>query len=196
MALLRGLASSTVGRFAFPLLSAGLVAVLVFFAVGCGGEAGEKSGATPGAPAAGTPGAGSNDVAPDGSPEEQETPASTLVTVYSSPTCGCCHEYEKYLKDEGFEVESIRMEDLTEMKEDLGIPSDMQSCHTTMVEEYFVEGHVPVEAIWKLLEEQPEIDGIALPGMPSGSPGMGGDKAEPSMIYSVVEGSVEEFMTL
>jgi len=121
---------------------------------------------------------------------------STLLDEIITARKAKAIEYEKYLKTEGFEVESIRMEDLTEMKEDLGIPSDMQSCHTTMVEEYFVEGHVPVEAIWKLLEEQPEIDGIALPGMPSGSPGMGGDKAEPFMIYSVVEGSVEEFMTL
>lgn len=72
----------------------------------------------------------------------------------------------------------------------------MQSCHTTLVSEYFVEGHVPVEAIWKLLEEQPPIDGIALPGMPSGSPGMGGDKEKPLVIYSILDGKAEEFITL
>lgn len=87
-------------------------------------------------------------------------------------------------------------EDVAEIKDDLGIPPDMQSCHTLIVEDYFVEGHVPLEAIRKLLEEQPPIDGIALPGMPSGSPGMGGMKAEPFTIYSIVEGRVDEFMTV
>ncbi len=88
------------------------------------------------------------------------------------------------------------MDDLTEMKDELNIPEEMRSCHTSMVGEYFVEGHVPVEAIWKLLEEQPPISGIALPGMPPGSPGMGGDKEEPFTIYAIVDGEAEEFLTL
>ncbi len=83
-----------------------------------------------------------------------------------------------------------------EIKDDLDIPEDMRSCHTVIVEDYFVEGHVPVEAIWKLLEEQPEIDGIALPGMPSGSPGMSGSKDGPWVIYSISDAGIEEFMTL
>lgn len=88
------------------------------------------------------------------------------------------------------------MEDLTEIKDGLGIPPDMESCHTTLVKGYFVEGHVPVEAIWKLLEEQPPIDGISLPGMPQGSPGMSGEKAQPFVVYSITEGNVEEFVTI
>lgn len=64
------------------------------------------------------------------------------------------------------------------------------------VDEYYVEGHVPVEAISKLVEEQPQVDGIALPGIPSGSPGMAGVKAQPFTIYSVVEGWIDEFLTL
>jgi len=101
-----------------------------------------------------------------------------------------------YLQENGFEVESVLTEDLTEIKDGLGIPQDMQSCHTLEIDGYYVEGHVPVEAISKLLEERPPIDGIALPGMPQGSPGMSGDKAEPFVIYSIAEGSIEEFMTL
>lgn len=179
VALFRHLPPLAAGRFRFPLLSVALLAVLVFLAVACKETGGEKSAVTPGA-----------------SPDEQGTHASTVVTVYSSPTCGCCHQYERYLEEKGFELESIRTENLDEIKDDLGIPQDMQACHTATIEEYFVEGHVPVEAIWKLLEEQPPIDGIALPGMPSGAPGMGGDKTEPFVIYSIVDGRSQEFMTL
>ena len=72
----------------------------------------------------------------------------------------------------------------------------MQSCHTSIIGDYYVEGHVPVEAIRKLLDERPSIDGIALPGMPQGSPGMSGEKAEPFVIYAITGGAVEEFVTL
>jgi hypothetical protein len=88
------------------------------------------------------------------------------------------------------------MEDLTGIKDRFGIPPDMQSCHTVEIDGYFVEGHVPMEAVWKLLEEQPPIDGIALPGMLQGSPGMSGEKTEPFVIYSIAAGEVAEFMTL
>ncbi len=83
-----------------------------------------------------------------------------------------------------------------EVKDDYGIPEDMRSCHTSIMGDYYVEGHVPVEAIWKLLQEQPEIDGIALPGMPDGSPGMSGKKEQPFIIYSIADGEVEEFVKL
>jgi hypothetical protein len=167
------------------LLTGGLLAVLVLFVVSRVGDRGT-----------GTHDAAPDDAAAGESTAEREGQASALVTVYSSPTCGCCHEYEKYLEENGFEVEPIRTEALSEMKDELDIPEEMRSCHTAKVGEYFVEGHVPVEAIRKLLEEQPPIDGIALPGMPSGSPGMGGAKAEPFMIYSITDGEVEEFVTL
>ncbi len=123
-------------------------------------------------------------------------PALTLVTTYRSPTCGCCVGWEEYLKTAGFEVESVVTDDVTAIKDDLQIPDDMRSCHTAIIGDYFVEGHVPVEAIQKLLDEQPEIDGIALPGMVQGSPGMSGEKSEPFVIYSVSGGSVDEFMTI
>ena len=174
MALLQGLVPLAAVRHGSALLLGPLAALLILFAVACGGEAGNEPTASP----------------------EEPTAAAQSITVHSSPTCGCCEEYERYLEEEGFEVERIMMEDTTELKDSLGVPTDMRSCHTAMVDEYFVEGHVPVEAIWKLLEERPQIDGIALPAMPSGSPGMGGVKAQPFVIYSIVAGGIDEFMTL
>lgn len=122
--------------------------------------------------------------------------ALTVVTTYRSPTCGCCVGWEEYLKTAGFEVESVVTDDVAAIKDDLQIPDEMRSCHTAIIGDYFVEGHVPIEAIQRLLEEQPEIDGIALPGMVQGSPGMSGEKSEPFVIYSVSGGTVDEFMTI
>ncbi len=85
---------------------------------------------------------------------------------------------------------------IEEVKEELDIPEEMWSCHTSVVGDYYVEGHVPVEAIRKLLDERPDIDGIALPGMPQGAPGMSGAKSEPWVIYSISDGNVEEFVTI
>jgi hypothetical protein len=167
------------------LLTGGLLAILVLLVVARVGDRGAR-----------THDAAPDDAAAGESPAERDGQASALVTVYSSPTCGCCHEYEKYLEENGFEVEPIQTEELSDMKDELNIPEEMRSCHTAKVGEYFVEGHVPVEAIWKLLDEQPPISGIALPGMPPGSPGMGGDKEQPFTIYAIVDGEAEEFMTL
>lgn len=119
-----------------------------------------------------------------------------VVTTYRSPTCGCCVGWEEYLKTAGFEVESVVTDDVTAIKDDLQIPDEMRSCHTALIGDYFIEGHVPIEAIQKLLAEQPEIDGIALPGMVQGSPGMSGEQSEPFVIYSVADGTVDEFMTI
>lgn len=137
----------------------------------------------------------SQETATEASPSDQGTAVGTGITLYSTPTCGCCREYASYLEGHGFQVETVFREDLSPIKDDLGVPEEMRSCHTAVIGDYFVEGHVPVEAIWKLLREQPEIDGIALPGMPSGSPGMSGEKEEPFVIYSVAKGRVEVFMT-
>ena len=116
--------------------------------------------------------------------------------VYKSPNCGCCVGYAKELKKWGFEVEVISREDMAVVKREYGIPPEKQSCHTVVIEPYFIEGHVPMEAIAKLLQEKPEIDGIGLPRMPSGTPGMPGPKRAPFEIYQVKGGSFAEFMTL
>ena len=86
------------------------------------------------------------------------------------------------------------LEDMTSIKQQYHIPEDMLSCHTAVIEDYFVEGHVPVEAIEDMLGEKPDIDGIALPGMPPGSPGMPGEKTGVLEIYAILDGVKSEFV--
>lgn len=118
------------------------------------------------------------------------------ITVFKSASCGCCDGYITYLKKAGLQVETIVIQDMNSIKEKYGIPSSMQSCHTSVVGNYFIEGHVPIEAVIKLLEDKPDIDGIALPGMPSGAPGMGGISKGALKIYSISDGASTEFMTV
>lgn len=115
------------------------------------------------------------------------------ITVYKSPTCGCCHEWEAYLRRHGYTVRSIPTEDMAAVKEANEIPATAESCHTAIIDGYAVEGHVPVEAIEDLLTQRPAIDGIALPGMPAGSPGMGGAKDGPFQILAVTDGTTSTF---
>ncbi len=85
---------------------------------------------------------------------------------------------------------------MSSIKRKYQIPQNMESCHTAVIAGYFVEGHMPIEAIEKLLEEKPDIDGIALPGMPTGSPGMPGQQTEAFKIYALSAGTASEFMTM
>lgn len=94
------------------------------------------------------------------------------VTVYASPTCGCCHEWVKHLKSNGFSVKTELVDDVTVIKNKFQVPGRLQSCHTAVVDGYVVEGHVPASAIKKLLSQKPAVKGLAVPGMPIGSPGM------------------------
>ena len=119
-----------------------------------------------------------------------------IVEVFKTPSCGCCYGYVLFLEDEKFEVKQTDMRSLQSIKQKYNIPVEMQSCHTTIMGKYFIEGHVPIEAINKLLKEQPDIDGIALPGMPIGTPGMPGDKEEPYVIYQLIDGKFSVFMTI
>ncbi len=118
------------------------------------------------------------------------------VIVYRSPNCGCCTGYADELKKQGYEVEVVSLDDLNPIKDKYGIPANLQSCHTTVVDGYFIEGHVPIEVVEKLLKEKPEIDGIGLPGMPIGTPGMPGAKREPYRIYKSVDGKFTEYITI
>ena len=116
--------------------------------------------------------------------------------VYKSPTCGCCVGFTGFLRKDDYEVEVEETTDMDSIKKEHNIPSSMQSCHTSMIGDYFVEGHVPLEAIDKLLAEKPDLDGIALPGMPAGSPGMPGLKTGDFIIYGIKDGQVSEFMRI
>lgn len=97
------------------------------------------------------------------------------------------------MEDEGFSVETVRTSDISSIKARYGIPANMESCHTAVIGDYFVEGHVPEEIIQKMLSEQPDIDGIMLPRMPSGSPGMPGQKTGVWIIYQLKDGEVSEY---
>jgi hypothetical protein len=94
------------------------------------------------------------------------------VIVYKSPTCGCCAEWVVHLRRHGFQVKTEDLTDLQPIKTRHGVPSALQSCHTALVGGYVVEGHVPAELVDRLLRERPRAVGIAVPGMPVGSPGM------------------------
>lgn len=118
------------------------------------------------------------------------------VTVYKSSTCGCCGGYVSELKRKGFNVKVINLDNMNSIKSEYNIPRHMQSCHTMIIGDYFVEGHVPIEAVNKLLSEKPDIDGIALPDMPSGSPGMPGSKRGLWKIYSLKDGVDSDFMNM
>ena len=119
-----------------------------------------------------------------------------IVEVFKTPSCGCCYGYVLFLEDKKFKVKQTDMKSLHTIQQKYNIPVEMQSCHTTIMGKYFIEGHVPFEAVNKLLEEQPDIDGIALPGMPIGTPGMPGDKDEPYVIYQLKDGKSSVFMTI
>ena len=118
------------------------------------------------------------------------------IEVFKTPSCGCCYGYVLFLKKEQFNVKETDMRSLHLIKQKYNIPLEMQSCHTTIIGRYFIEGHVPLEAVNKLLKEQPNIDGIALPGMPIGTPGMPGKKEEPFVVYQLIDGKFSIFMTI
>ncbi len=97
---------------------------------------------------------------------------ATEITVYKSPTCGCCSEWVKHMEANGYSVISNNVEDLDAIKMILGVPEPFQSCHTAMVDGYIVEGHVPAADVTRMLAEKPKATGLAAPGMPAGAPGM------------------------
>lgn len=117
------------------------------------------------------------------------------MTVYKSDSCGCCGVYATYMRSRGFEVNVEVMNDMSTIKNKYNIPDDKESCHTSIVDDYVVEGHIPLEAIEKMLDEKAEIKGIAMPGMPAGSPGMPGTKTETFTIYSLEENSSDNVFT-
>ena len=110
------------------------------------------------------------------------------ATLYKNPQCGCCEGYADYLRENGFAVTVQPTHDLPLLHRQHGVPEPLVGCHTTLVDGYVVEGHVPINAILRLLNERPAITGISLPGMPAGSPGMFGEKTAPFTIYEIDDG--------
>ena len=103
---------------------------------------------------------------------------ATPITVYASPSCGCCHAWITHLKANGFHVTVESVTDVSPVKRKLLVPEPLWSCHTGMLAGYAVEGHVPAKVLQQLLRERPSITGLAVPGMPAGSPGMEGGRRD------------------
>ena len=104
--------------------------------------------------------------------------ALPTVVVYKDANCGCCSSWIDHLESEGFDVEAHDVTNLSEIKQQNGVAAELGSCHTAIVDGYVIEGHVPAEDMKRLLRERPQVAGLAVPGMPVGSPGMEGSYVE------------------
>jgi hypothetical protein len=133
-----------------------------------------------------------------GSPGEDQWAVEGALPVtnaqqFSSPGCSCCGQYASYLREYlDTTLSETEAEDVTAVKRRHDVLTELQSCHTLVLDEYVVEGHVPVEVIAAMFDEAPAIDGIALPGMPAGSPGMGGTKSGSFTVYALGSGRTGE----
>lgn len=128
------------------------------------------------------------DAAPSAETEAADVKAmvadARLVVVHKNESCGCCHSWVEHLQQKGFRVIVRDVSNLDQIKQQVGVPPGMGSCHTARVGGYFVEGHVPAADILRLLEERPKAKGLTVAGMPIGSPGME-IPGEPSQPYDV-----------
>lgn len=144
---------------------------IVFAAVGCalmvsgcgGAEAAQHDHAEPVETASAEPVASSS---------HASTPEAGTVVVFKTPTCGCCVKWVDHMREAGFAVEVNDVASLTDVKRQAGVPADLQSCHTAIVDGLVIEGHVPASTVQQVLAERGDLHGIAVPGMPIGSPGM------------------------
>lgn len=125
------------------------------------------------------------------------TSLGPAMTIYKDASCGCCSVYGTYMMREDYDVTIDQNTPVDNIKNQYTIPSNLRSCHTSLIEGYFVEGHIPEEVVTKLITEKPDIAGIAMPGMPSGSPGMPGTKRGDFVITAIGhDGSTYEFMRI
>lgn len=120
--------------------------------------------------------------------------AATTVEVYKSPACGCCEKWIDHLRDNGFSVHANNVSNIPGIRQKLGMPENIGSCHTAKVGNYVIEGHVPAADVKRLLKEKPKAIGLAVPSMPPGSPGMEGSRAVPYDTLLVrADGSTQVF---
>lgn len=119
---------------------------------------------------------------------ENLPPEALKITAFRSPTCGCCGVWIEHMKANGFQVEDNITEDLEGVKREHNVPDDLASCHTAIANGYVIEGHIPAADVKRLLAEKPDVAGIAVPGMPIGSPGMeSGNIKEPYTVFTFDE---------
>ena len=107
-----------------------------------------------------------------------------IITVYKDPDCGCCKNWVEHLIKHGYRVDAKDTPEMTEIKRTLGVPDALSACHTAVVNGYLIEGHVPAADIARLLKEKPKVAGLAVPGMPMGSPGMEGSRTQHYQVLS------------
>lgn len=175
-------------------------AVLLLLALGACNRAGQAE-PTPAAGEGAAPASQAGQAAPSASPGAQAAaPAQggTRMVVYKTPTCGCCRAWVDHVQAAGFAVEVRDMPDVAPVKHEHGLPGHLASCHTAIVDGYVVEGHVPADVIRRMLAERPQVAGIAVPGMPMGSPGMevpGGRKDPYDIIAFSRDGKVSVYET-
>ena len=115
------------------------------------------------------------------------------VTMYKRPFCGCCEGHADHLRANGYKVTVVQSKHMSMIKKKHKVPLQFEGCHTLVIGNYVVEGHVPAKVIDRLLRERPAIRGISLPGMPMGSPGMSGIKAERFTIYEISDGPAKVY---
>ena len=135
-------------------------------------------------------------VPPAGSSAQQSGPI--VAVVHKSATCTCCAKHQAHLLEHGYIVEEVVYDDAVDLraaKDAFGVPEEQRSCHTTLIDGYVVEGHMPADEIDVLLAERPDFDGIALAGMPDGAPGMPGRKSEPWTIWALDDGTATVWRT-
>lgn len=126
--------------------------------------------------------------------DKQGTSATADVVMYKNDGCQCCDKWAVYMQGNGYSVKSVSAANLPGIKADQGIPRNMGACHTAIVGDYVVEGHVPAEDIKQLLAEKPNARGLVVPGMPASSPGMNTKPNEPYSVYLLKnDGSTEVF---
>ena len=117
-------------------------------------------------------------------PSVNPTPKETRITVYKDPGCGCCKNWIEHLIKHGYRVDAKDTPAMAEIKRTLGVPEALTACHTAVVNGYLIEGHVPAADIARLLKEKPKVAGLAVPGMPMGSPGMEGPRQQHYQVLS------------
>lgn len=116
--------------------------------------------------------------------------------LYKNPDCGCCDDYARHLEQKGIDVTIIDDANMGQIKQQARLPYGLGSCHTMKIGDYHVEGHVPYAALVELFEQQPDIHGITLPGMPQGTPGMPGPQLAPYEIQQFTDREAAPFMSL
>jgi hypothetical protein len=128
--------------------------------------------------------------------QSAETAGARSAALFRQEGCSCCATYADYLRDNGFTVDLTTMDDLEPIRDRHRVPEAAVGCHTSLIAGYVVEGHVPVEAIDRMLSERPNVTGISVVGMPSSSPGMGEPNGTPLEVVSFHDGRVSAYMSV